>query len=140
MARSKTLSVKINGAKAFKDRYGRYDANLEKFALRKILRDLGSITQSQAAEVFIVRGREKLPALPNRLSFRSGRLTRSIAADFGGLPFEVRVGTNVEYGEKHEKGLRGFPVRAFLSPALEVAHKKSGPIVSKIMDKWATTK
>ena len=74
------------------------------------------------------RGGKRLvstPPHPTRLTSRSGELRRSLGQensgrgiDRSGLPRWIDVGSDLQYAPVHELGLRGYPVRAFLKPAV----------------------
>lgn len=64
------------------------------------------------------------PPNPDKLTSRSGELRRSLSVNRGldrsGLSsFYVEVGSDLVYAPLHELGLGRFPVRAFLSPAMD---------------------
>lgn len=113
--------------------------------LRRIILLKGAFAiQKEVTTKTIKRGRSG-PPLANRLTFRSGTLTRSIAVAHDGEA--VEVGTNLIYGSVHENGgtfaipahtrrtksgkralvkahNATFPKRPFLAPALKSTQKK----------------
>jgi len=66
---------------------------------------------------------------PSKLTNRSFRLRDSIGTDLRALPKFVEVGTDVDYAAKHEFGLKNFPERPFMEPALKVIRPKMTGIV-----------
>ena len=72
--------------------------------------------QSNATTKQLLRGGG--PVHPTRLTHRKGTLARSVSINRPSI-FARNIGTNLNYAEWHEKGLRGFPVRKFLQPAFD---------------------
>ncbi len=122
----------------------------------KGIRSIGRATESLAKTKFIVRGRgKKAPALPDKLTWRTGRLSRSISTDESRAPKQVIVGSSVVYSAIHElggtfnrtapthkDGKRGkfhkasYPARPFLEPAaLEVLSKQAAGIFRALLVK-----
>lgn len=115
---------------------------------------IGRRTEALAKEKYIVRGRGlKSKPLRNRVTFRTGRLTRSISTDESASPRRVVVGSRVVYAPVHELGLtvnrpigpsrsnkkRGrlkgsavYPKRPFLEPAaLFVIRREAADIMRR---------
>jgi hypothetical protein len=91
----------------------------------EVLEKVARAAEERAKTVEIVRGRGNAPPLPDRLSWRTGHLTRSISTDSIPSARTWIVGSTVNYAPVHELGLRvgsaNYPVRAFLTPAAEWA-------------------
>lgn len=89
----------------------------------EVLEKVARATETRAKTVEIVRGRGNAPPLPDRLSWRTGHLTRSISTDSAPSLRTWIVGSTVNYAPVHELGLQvgnaRFPKRAFLQPAAE---------------------
>jgi hypothetical protein len=87
------------------------------------MRDLSKLIKANARTVQIITGRGEdpvvAPPLSDRLTYRTGHLTRSIDTDFSDAPRRYVIGTPLGYGVVHELGLAPFPKRAFLQPAGE---------------------
>lgn len=91
---------------------------------REVGETLVRLVEQRAKEVEIVRGRGLTSKpLPDRLSFRSGRLTRSISTDTSQRPARYIAGTSVRYSPQHEQGIAPWPKRAFLEPAAQYVMK-----------------
>lgn len=105
--------------------------------VRRFLLGAAYMVLANAADSQIIRGGEfrgpkgprggkgKLIASkphPSRLTSRTGELRRSLSVDRGtdrsGLPRYIDVGSDLAYAPVHELGLRGYPRRAFLEPAV----------------------
>ncbi|MGL5098246.1 MAG: phage virion morphogenesis protein, partial [Planctomycetia bacterium] len=69
--------------------------------------------------------------LPDRLSWRTGHLTRSISTDSAPNLKTWIVGSTVNYAPVHELGLRvgnaRYPARPFLTPAAEWVIENRAP-------------
>lgn len=87
---------------------------------------IARLTEQRAKEVEIVRGRGNSPPLARQLSFRTGRLSRSISTDLSQRPKNYIVGTSVVYSSQHELGLAPYPKRAFLQPAADFIVETKG--------------
>lgn len=89
----------------------------------RVLEQVARATETRAKTVEIVRGRGNAPPLPDRLSWRTGHLTRSISTDSAPSLRTWIVGSTVNYAPVHELGLQvgaaRFPKRPFLTPAAE---------------------
>lgn len=93
----------------------------------RVLEKVARAAEERAKTVEIVRGRGDAPPLPDRLSWRTGHLTRSISTDSIPAQGVWIVGSTVNYAPVHELGLsvqtRGgtirYPERPFLTPAAE---------------------
>lgn len=93
----------------------------------EVLEGLTRVAEADAKENQIVRGRGKqAPPLPDKLTYRSGELSRSISTDFSRLPKVAVLGTRLRYGAVHELGIPPYPKRAFLEPAVRTAIRQKG--------------
>ena len=99
------------------------------------LTTVGLRIQQNAAEVQIIRNPNG-PVHPTRLTNRRGGrgLVGSIAVDRRGLPREISVGSHFSYAPTHELGLGGYPVRAYLRPALEQEQTKFEATLARIWE------
>ena len=68
-------------------------------------------TEADAKTKRIIRGRGKAKPVNRRLTWRTGRLGRSISTDRSGAPRRYVVGSTVKYAPVHEQG-GTFKVRA----------------------------
>lgn len=101
----------------------------------RVLESVTRAAEERAKTVEIVRGRGNAPPLPDRLSWRTGHLTRSIGTDSIPSARTWILGSTVNYAPVHELGLtvqgRGgavrYPARPFLLPAAEWAIEQRAP-------------
>jgi len=113
------LTVSIVGTKELQRRLRKMNPEVNQSIMRKSFLDIAADLIDDISNVQIVGGRGDAPPLPNRLTNRHGGrgLVGSIALNMHPFPRYAEVGTHLNYGATHEKGLRGYPVRAFLKPA-----------------------
>lgn len=124
-----STTFKVTGLKEFDKRLRKVDPERNPKIPRRALDKAALLTQKIAAKEMIVTGRPRGSApLPNKLTNRHGGegLVGSIAVNRSPLPKAIEIGTELVYGAVHEKGLRGFPKRPFLKPALDKASRKFG--------------
>lgn len=92
-------------------------------AVDEVLESVALATEERAKTVEIVRGRGTAPPLPDRLSWRTGHLTRSIGTEVVPSQRVAIVGSTVNYAPVHELGLQvgnaHYPRRPFLQPAAD---------------------
>lgn len=112
--------------------------------VREAMERVARAAEERAKTVEIVRGRGNAPPLPDRLSWRTGHLTRSISTDLSLAPRAWIVGTAVKYGPVHELGLLvqrpggtvKYPERPFLSPAAEwVIEARAGEFFRRALER-----
>jgi len=132
------VSVSVTGIPELRRQLAKLQAPQIHSATREFLLKAGFLVLREAAENQIIRGgrfrgpagprggKGKLrntPPHPSRLTSRSGELRRSLSQSRGlsraGLPRYVDVGSDLVYARVHELGLRNYPKRAFLVPAVE---------------------
>jgi len=113
--------------------------NVRGSVVDEVLEKIALATEERAKTVEIVRGRGDAPPLPDRLSWRSGHLTRSIGTD--SIPSEHAwvVGSTVNYAPVHELGLTvgraHYPQRPFLQPAADyVIEERAGEFFEKALE------
>lgn len=93
-----------------------------------VLEKIANATAADAKLNRIVRGRPlTAKALPNKLTWRSGDLTNSIAVDPSGGPTRQIVGSRMEYAAVHEQGIRPFKRRPYFEPAAVFVVKTKAP-------------
>lgn len=89
----------------------------------EVLEKVALAAEERAKTVEIVRGRGDAPPLPDRLTWRTGHLTRSIGTDSVPSQRVWIVGSTVNYAPVHELGLTvgnaHYPARPFLQPAAD---------------------
>lgn len=102
----------------------------------EVLEKVARAAEERAKTVEIVRGRGDAPPLPDKLSWRTGHLTRSISTDSIPSQRVWIVGSTVNYAPIHELGLpvrvpgggtARYPKRAFLTPAAEYVIDQRAP-------------
>ncbi len=128
------LRASIVGTKDLQRRLKKLNPGENRRILTAGLTKAALMMQTDIAKNQIVHGRTKSPPLPSRLTNRSGGrgLVGSIAVDRKPLPAAIEVGTRFVYGPIHEEGLGGYPVRAFLAPALKKIGPKLGEIIASV--------
>lgn len=106
----------------------------------EVLEKVALATEERAKTVEIVRGRGDAPPLPDRLTWRTGHLTRSIGTD--AVPSERVwiVGSTVNYAPVHELGLTvgraHYPARPFLQPAADwVIDNRAGDFFAQALER-----
>ncbi len=106
----------------------RLDPRDRSSVVHQVMVDTGKLTKADARENRIVRGRGKTSKpLSDRLTWRTGNLTRSISTDNTQAPRRYIVGTPANYSVVHELGLSPFPKRQFLTPAAEKVIRQDVP-------------
>ena len=100
------------------------DPNRARSVADNAMRDLTKLSASAAREE-IVRGRSlNAKPLKRKLTWRTGRLTRSIGSDLSRAPRLYIIGAAARYAPQHELGLPPFPKRPFLLPGARKAVSK----------------
>ncbi len=118
------LTVKVSGLKEWNKKLDRMNPGKNTRKLKRAPLIKGALlVQKIAAEEKIHPGGTS-PPLPHALTSRSGDLRRSIRVNQNPLPGAIEIGTRLDYGEIHEKGLGRFPKRPFLVPALKDATRR----------------
>lgn len=97
----------------------------------QVLEEIALAAEERAKTVEIVRGRGDAPPLPDRLTWRTGHLTRSIGTDSIPSQRVWIVGSTVNYAPVHELGLTvgnaHYPQRPFLQPAADWVLENRAP-------------
>ena len=127
------LRVSLVGAKELRRRLKEMNPAINTRIVRESLIEAAGKVQTDAANIQITgggRGKGKgLPALPHKLTSRTGALRRSIAVDRKPLPFAIEVGTDLDYGAVHE--FHNKRPRPFMAPALDKIAPELDDIVIK---------
>lgn len=111
------VSATLDARELFRD-LRRLNPKTNRTIQRNALVEMGLLVQRNAAEQQIRPGGGRGPAVPGRLTSRTGALRRSIALNREPLPGAVETGTPLLYGPPHEFGSSRMPQRPFLAPAL----------------------
>ena len=107
----------------------------------EVLEKVALATDERARTVEIVRGRGlTAEPLPDRLTYRTGHLTRSISAEPDRSNHVYIVGSTVNYAPVHELGLTvgraRYPQRPFLQPAAEyVIENRAGDFFETALER-----
>lgn len=114
----------------------RLDPTTRDSVAAEVLEKVARAAEERAKTVEIVRGRGDAPPLPDKLSWRTGHLTRSISTDSIPSQRVWIVGSTVNYAPIHELGLpvrtasggtARYPQRPFLTPAAEFVIDQRAP-------------
>jgi len=127
------FSVRVVGDKALQRRLKKMNPAVNQAIMRDGLTEAALDVQANAALKQIAHGRGSAPPLSNKLTSRHGGhgLVGSIRVDRKQLPFAIEVGSDKVYGQVHERGLFGYPVRAFMGPALKAVQSRFPAIINK---------
>ena len=124
------LDVRLIGGEKFKRVVRNLSPKHNRRIFSETLEKIVNAVQSISAEEKIIRGRQGLPPLASKLTFRHGGAARSIGVDLSGLPSFAEVGSILLYPLLHEFGLGKFPKRAWLDPAID-------DVVPEKSERWA---
>lgn len=117
------VRVNLAATRAAQAMLAKLAPNVRDSVVDEVLENVALATEERAKTVEIVRGRGDAPPLPDRLTWRTGHLTRSIATDIVPSQRVAIVGSTVNYAPVHELGLQvgnaHYPRRPFLQPAAD---------------------
>lgn len=122
-------TVKIEGGAELRRRLNKMDPATNFRIMRKGIAEIAVKISSNARTKQLLKGRGDVQ--PSRLTNRSFDLRDSIGPDLRALPKFAEVGTDIDYAARHEFGLDGYPVRAFMEPALEAIEPQIPAIIVK---------
>lgn len=97
------LSVRVVGLEALRRGIRDLTPAQNESIQRNVLRKLALITQRDAAQNQMKRG-GKAPPIRGKLTSRTGTGRRSIRTNFGELPRQTSVGSDLKYMALHEEG------------------------------------
>ncbi len=123
--------VKLEGGAKLRKRLNKMDPASNFAILRRSISEVAVKISSDARENQLLKGRGRVH--DSKLTNRSFTLRNSIGVDLRALPKFAEVGTDLKYAARHEFGLDGFPVRAFMEPAFE---KISPQVPAIIVKHW----
>lgn len=117
------VRVNLGETRAAQEFLRRLAPDVRDSVVDEVLESVALATEERAKTVEIVRGRGDAPPLPDRLTWRTGHLTRSIGTDLNRSQRVAIVGSTVNYAPVHELGLQvghaHYPRRPFLQPAAD---------------------
>ena len=121
--------VKIEGGAELRRRLNKMDPATNFRIMTAGIKEIAVKIGANARGKQILKGRG--PVQKSKITNRSFDLRDSIGPDLRALPKFAEVGTDIEYAATHEFGLRGYPVRAFMEPALDAIAPQIPEIIVK---------